>query len=304
MSDVKNLDHLRSRQDWIDYKNDVMKMPAHEKLRGIPHIRYINLDERPKRDELLKEQFSNYGITDYKRISASKYSAQKIKSDWHKYVSFEPTHNIRSISILVNMFNTIVDWYNEEFSETCLILEDDLCFDNVENWTYDWSVLMNYIPKNWECVQLHILGLKYMRMHMHQRTNNNQSASCFMINREYARKLIKLHYDNGRFKFMDNVGYGRCYEFPEIYYQSPDFLLYEIGPTYSIPLFTTNKKTKYLSDVHPSHINKHAIVADKVTSKWWKNQAPKYEYNDILAVDSQKSKDMIFKIGDGQESWI
>ena len=65
-----------------------------------------------------------------------------------------------------------------------------------------------------------------------------------------------------------------------------------------------NKKTKYLSDVHPSHINKHAIVADKVTSKWWKNQAPKYEYNDILAVDSQKSKDMIFKIGDGQESWI
>ena len=80
--------------------------------------------------------------------------------------------------------------------------------------------------------------------------------------------------------------------------------LYEIGPTYSIPLFTTNKKTKYLSDAHPSHINKHAIVADKVTSKWWKNQAPKYEYNDILAVDSQKSKDMIFKIGDGQESWI
>ena len=62
MSDVKNLGHLESRQDWIDYRNDVMKMPAHEKLRGIPHIRYINLDERPKRDELLREQFSKYRI--------------------------------------------------------------------------------------------------------------------------------------------------------------------------------------------------------------------------------------------------
>ena len=303
MSDVKNLESLVSREDWLDYKNDVMKMPAQEKLRGIPHIRYLNLDEREKRNKLLTEQFSKYGITDYKRIPASKYSAQKIESDWEKYVSRKPKHNLRSISILVNMFNTIVDWYNEGVSETCLILEDDLCFDNVENWTYDWSVLMNYIPKNWECVQLHILGLKYMRMHMHPRTNNNQSASCYMINREYARKLIKLHYDEGRFKFMNNFGYGRSLEFPKFYCESPDFLLYEIGPTYSIPLFTTNKELKYASDVLHTHINRHAMVADKVTSAWWKNQASKYEYNDILSVDSQKSKDMIFKIGDGQRSW-
>ena len=303
MSDVKNLGHLESRQDWIDYRNGVMKMPAHEKLRGIPHIRYINLDERPKRDKLLREQFSKYGITDYKRISASKYSARELKEHWYDHIWGPPKHNPRYTSILVNQLHSIVDWYNEEISETCLILEDDLSFDNVENWTYDWSVLMDYIPKNWQCVQLHILGLKYMRMNMHQRTNNNQGATCYMINREYAKKLIDLHYDSGKFRFMNNAGYGRCYEFPEFYTQSPDFVPYEIGPTYSIPLFTTNKELKYLSDAHASHVNKHAMVADKVVTEWWKNKAPNYEYNDILTIDSQKSKEMIFKIGDGQESW-
>ena len=308
MSDVKDLSLLESRQDWIDYRNDVMKMPTHEKLRGIPHIRYINLDERPKRDKLLKEQFSKHGITDYKRISASKYSAEELRTNWYDHVCTPQRHNLRYTSILVNQLHSIMDWYNEEVSETCLIIEDDLSFDNVANWTYDWSVLMDYIPRNWECVQLHILGLKYMKMHMHQRTNNNQGATCYMINRKYAKKLIDLHWsvrpeDGNRLRFLNNAGHGRCYEFPEYYTNSPDFVPYEIGLTYSIPLFTTNKELKYLSDAHHSHINKHALVADKVVTEWWKNEAPKYQYNDILTIDSQKSNELIFKIGDGQESW-
>ncbi len=306
MSDVKNLESLVSRQDWIDYRNDVIKMPAQEKLRGIPHIRYINLDERPRRDKLLKEQFSKYGITDYKRISASKYSAQELSSNWYDHICVPPTHNVRYTSILVNQLHSIIEWYNEEISETCLILEDDLSFDNVENWTYDWSVLMDYIPKNWECIQLHVLGLTFMQMNMHRRTNNDQGATCYMINRKYAKKLIDLHYrpeDKNRLRFFNNAGYGRSYEFPEFYTQSPDFVPYEIGPTYSIPLFTTNRELKYVSDAHGSHVNKHAIVADKVVREWWKNEAPKYQYNEILTIDSQKTKEMIFKIGDGQQSW-
>ena len=91
--------------------------------------------------------------------------------------------------------------------------------------------------------------------------------------------------------------------FPKFYYQSPDYVPYEIGITYSIPLLTTNRSLKYLSDAHISHINKHAIVADSCVRKWWTNEASKYELSDIFSINTSKIEDMLFKIGDGQQSW-
>ena len=273
----------------------------HEKLRGIPHIRYINLDERPKRNNLLEDEFSKYGITDYKRLSASTYSATKLRSNWDDFIHTPSTHAPRYTSILVNQLHSIIDWYQQEVSETCLILEDDLSFDLVEHWTFDWETLMSYIPKNWDCVQFHILGLKYMQMNLHRRTNNNQGATCYMINRRYAKKLIDIHWIDGKLKFHEN--YGMSELFPKFYYQSPDYVPYEIGITYSMPIFTTNRTLKYVSDAHESHINKHAIVADSCVRKWWKNEASKYQPSDIFSINTPKLKEMIFKIGDGQQSW-
>ena len=87
-----------------------------------------------------------------------------------------------------------------------------------------------------------------MQMNLHRRTNNNQGATCYMINRRYAKKLIDIHWIDGKLKFHEN--YGMSSTFPKFYYQSPDYVPYEIGVTYSIPLFTTNRALKYTSDAH------------------------------------------------------
>ena len=92
--------------------------------------------------------------------------------------------------------------------------------------------------------------------------------------------------------------------FQKYHYQSPDYVPYQIGITYSIPIFTTNRALKYVSDAHISHINKHAIVADSCVRKWWKNEASKYRLPLLFSIDTPKLKEMIFKVGEGRNSWV
>ena len=46
------------------------KNKAAYKLKGIPPIYYINLDDQPERAQYMEEQFKYWGIENYTRISA------------------------------------------------------------------------------------------------------------------------------------------------------------------------------------------------------------------------------------------
>ena len=70
------------------------------------------------------------------------------------------THAPRYTSILVNQLHSIIDWYQQEVSETCLILEDDLSFDLVEDWTFDWETLMSYIPQELGLCSVSYFGIE------------------------------------------------------------------------------------------------------------------------------------------------
>lgn len=270
-----------------------------EKLKEIPPIRYINLDHRTERKEYLESEFEKWGIENYTRLSASKYSSEVLRLKWNDLVDSPPTHDLKYTSILINQLHNIFDWYESNTSETCLILEDDLSFDLVEYWNFDWKYLMSKIPCNWDCVQFHILGLKYIQMNLHKRTHNNQGATCYMINRHYAKKLLNNHFKNGKFKFHTN--YGRYTSFPKFQYQSPDFVPYEMGLVYSMPIFTTNESLKWSSDAHHRKFNLHAKVSDTHVRNWWKNESKKYNLEELFYIDTPKTKDFIFKIDNGQE---
>ena len=43
------------------------------KLKGLPHIYYLNLDTEIERKTYMESQFSQWGIENYTRISASKF---------------------------------------------------------------------------------------------------------------------------------------------------------------------------------------------------------------------------------------
>ena len=264
----------------------------YDKLEGLPPIYYLNLDNRLDRREYMESQFNKFDIKQYTRVSANRYDPTKF-IEWYKFslIMSNKNNRISYISILVNQLQSIIDWYYSEVSETCLILEDDLNFSIIKYWNFDWKTLVNNLPPNWDCVQFHIIGESFIPMGLTRRTRNNHGATCYMISRHYAEKLIKMHYIDGKFKFYDSYNYSN--NWPVYHYQSPDFVPYEIGVTYSFPIFVTN--SSFISDCYyGTRINMMAKISDHTVAKWWKENGYKYSIEDLSCLDFTENKQ--FKI--------
>lgn len=258
-------------------------------LNSIPPVRYLNLDKNEDRRFFIEKQFEKYGVANFKRISADRYGVDKY-DEW----SFEGEINERPrLSTLLNQFQSIIDWYHEDSSETCIIAEDDLNLDLCKYWRFDWNYFESHLPCNWDCVQLHVVGEKYIPMGLSVRNRTLHSAACYLINRDFARKLKKIFYREGTFKFPTNYGYH--YSWPQYHYQSADFLPYNIGVTYSFPLFITNSSFKSDS-LGGKLINQMVIKSDKLVANWWVNRSKDYSLDDLFCCQNPDRMKLIVPI--------
>lgn len=268
-------------------------MSINPKLKGLPPVYYFNLEHRKDRKEYLEKQFLDHGITDYHRVDSSRYSVDNYKEWKSKVVIDKLRTEVWFLATLVDRIHGIIDWYNSNVSETCLVVEDDICFDTVQYWNFDWQTFVSNLPCNWECIQLHIIGESFVRINLSKWTLNNHSTGCILINRSYAEKLIKLHYIDNKFKLYSNYGYNG--NWPDYHYQSVDFVLYQIGVTYSIPLLTTNYN--FLSDgLRNGKINHMSKNCDVLVLDWWKNKSQNYTLDDIFCLNSTKRKQLIMEV--------
>lgn len=268
-------------------------MDTHQKLKNLPPIYYFNLEHRTDRREYLENQFSDYGITNYYRVNSSRYSVDNFEEWKSKVFTDKLRTRVWFLATLIDRMHGIIDWYNLNESETCLIVEDDLSLEPVQYWNFDWETFVNSLPCNWECVQLHIIGEDFVKMNLSKWTHNNHSTGCVLINRSYAEKLIKLHYVDNGFKLYSNYGYNQ--NWPEYHYQSVDFVLYQIGVTYSIPIFTTNYN--FISDgLRNGNINLMSKNTDIVVLEWWKNKSSQYTLDDLFYLNSPKRKKLIMEV--------
>lgn len=263
----------------------------HEKLEGIPPIYYLNLDESVDRKDYMESQFKLLGIQNYTRVSASRYHPSNFDI-WKDDLIFDEILNEKQcLSILRNQLQSIIDWYYSEVSETCLILEDDLCFSLINYWNFDWKTMITYLPCNWDCIQFHIIGEGYIQMGFNKRSRYNHGATCYMITRTYVEKLMKMHYIGGKFKLYNNYYYDSTW--PTYHYQSADFVPYEIGITYSFPIFITNYRFK--SDRN-NEVNQQAKSSDIIVSNWWSNESQNYSLEDLFGINKIDRKKLIYKL--------
>lgn len=264
-------------------------MKLHSKLEGLPPIYYFNLDHRTDRKDYIETQFMNYGVTNYHRVNSSRYSVENYKEWKPKVVIDKLRTQVWFLATLVDRMHGIIDWYNSNISETCLMVEDDICFEPIKYWNFDWKTFVDNLPCNWECIQLHIIGETFIQTSLSKWTRNNHSTGCILINRSYAEKLIKLHYIDNQFVLYSNYGYNS--NWPEYHYQSVDFVLYQIGVTYSVPIFTTNYN--FLSDGYRNgKINHMSKNCDILVLDWWKKTSPNYNLNDIFHLNCLKRKEL------------
>lgn len=262
------------------------------KFKKIPHIFYLNLDERQDKREYIEKQFQILGIKNFTRTSANRFSINTFDL-WKTKILCEPSNEIARLSTLLNQFQVIIDWYDSNSSEYCIIAEDDVNFLTAKYWPFTWEYFFSKLPCNWDCVQLHVIGEYFVPMGLSDRSNNNHSAACYLINRNFASKLKQMHYIEDKFQFYDNYGYNSSWL--KYHYQSADFVPYKIGVTYTFPLFITN--SDFLSDSYKNSNNFMAKKSDLVTLEWWKKFIEnKYTLEDIFSRNSDKRIELNLKV--------
>lgn len=291
MIQEKNMDTLIQENDSSKNSTKIINS-LRFKFKKIPHIFYLNLNQRVDKKDYIEKQFELLQIENFTRVSANRFSVNDFNS-WKNKIIGDPLNEIPRLSTLINQFQVIVDWYDSNTSEYCIIAEDDINFLTAKYWPFTWEHFFSRLPCNWDCVQLHVIGEHFLPMGLTKRSKNNHSAACYLINRNFASKLKEMHYIDDKFKFYNNYGYDSLW--PEYHYQSADFVPYQIGVTYTFPLFVTN--SDFMSDSYKNSKNFMAEKSDQLTLEWWKNLIDnKYTLEDIFSRDSDKRIELNLKI--------
>jgi hypothetical protein len=210
------------------------------KLKNLPPIYYINLDDHQQRKGYMEDQFSYWQIENYTRVTA--YDGRI--SDLSEILRGTYPENMTSgeIGCTCSHLKAIKEWYEHSDSSTALFMEDDVDINLAKYWNFTFSDFISRAPYAWDCIQLAIISTGDIHVPIHTRFANSFSTACYIITRRYAKKLIDLHVRGEQYR-LDNGVKPRA---------TADDLIYNAGLTYACPLFLY--RLELGSSIHPEHI--------------------------------------------------
>ena len=229
------------------------------KLKGLPPIYYLNLDEQPERKECMENQFKYWEIEDYTRISA--YDGRDGRDLGSILKGRYPDEMSSGEVGCVTSHLKALKYFLENSDASCaLIMEDDCDISTVKHWPFSWKDFFCKVPYDYDVVQLTIINPATVHLKMHRRFINDFSTACYMITRRHAQKLIDLHVRGDKYK-LDNGVKPRAV--------SEDTILGS-GKTYSIPLFLY--RLDMGSAIHPEHIDVFHKGSYNALMNFWQQQ--------------------------------
>jgi len=247
------------------------KNKAAYKLKGLPPIYYINLDEQPERAQYMEEQFKYWEIDNYERISA--YDGRD--DDLSDILKGRYPDNMTSgeIGCTTSHLKAIKHWYETSDSSYSMIVEDDLNLELVKYWNFTWNDFASKLPYDWDVVQLAIICTGNLHVQLHKRFVNDFSTAAYMITRHHAEKILKHHYRDGKYK-LDNGVKPRAVA---------DDLIYNSGNTFSIPIFLY--KIALGSSIHPEHIDIFHRNSHDGLLGFWQKEGPNLDIKALMDYD-------------------
>lgn len=223
------------------------------KLESFGPIYVINLKDRKDRKDFMLKQFKSHGIKDFTFIDAINGNTHNMESDVIKFDTL--TLTMPELGASMSHLIAIKTWLETSDSDHAIIMEDDVSFETVEYWDFNWSEFLKNINKKYDILQMCIIHNININTNTHLKEINDWSAGAYLIKREYAEKLIKKHYLDNKFNFyLDKKSVA-------------DFLVYYTAKTYSTPLFVTNLKLN--SSINQNHIlQSHTRSYNQITEFW------------------------------------
>ena len=249
------------------------KNKAAYKLKGLPEIYYINLDEQPERAKYMEDQFKYWEIERYTRISA--YDGREDR-DLGDILKGRYPDNMSSgeVGCVTSHLKAMKHWLENSDENHLLVMEDDCDLEVVKYWPFAWKDFYSKVPYDFDVVQLAIINPAQVHLQMHRRFVNDFSTACYMITRHHAQKLVDLHCRGDKYK-LDQGSKPRAVA---------DDLIYNSGNTFSIPLFLY--KIELGSSIHDIHIDVFHRSSYEGLWNFWRNQASDMEdWNRIFDYD-------------------
>ena len=270
-------------------------MNLKDKLKGIPPIILATIDERPDRQEYAEIQYDYWGITNYTKVSGSKYQLSTYE-DWKDLVILNPfedyhrkNHHIAEISITLAHLINIKNWLETSNDPYVMIMEDDYDLSFIDYWHFDWEYLMNNIPYDWDCIQMTFENEECMPCFLHPILSGHDTGAS-LINRRYAEKIISLHYKDGKFDLSQKIsnykwsGQGiKTFEGLGMPNFTTDYFLGHNGKTYCIPLFSVNPNFgSWAQNIDRREERVDLDFSYKACKRWWTELRDEYTLEEFF----------------------
>ena len=173
------------------------------KLKGMPHIYWINLDADEDRREYMENQFEYWEIENHTRIEGIDAREDDPAVYLKGIIPNDVTTN--ELGCCLSHLKAIKHFYENTDDEYCLILEDDANLDLAHYWNFTWSEFFSLLPYDWDCVQLTTICTGDIHIKLHLKFINDFSAAIYLISRHHAAKLIKHHIRRDKYKLDQGV---------------------------------------------------------------------------------------------------
>jgi len=247
------------------------KNKSANKLKGLPPIYCINLDDKTDRWQYMEDQFKYWEIEDYTRISA--YDGRE--DDLSDILKGRYPDNMTSgeVGCVTSHIKAMKHWLETSDAPCALMMEDDCDISTVKHWPFTWKDFYSKVPYDYDVVQLAIINPGAIHARLHKRFVNDFSTACYMITRHHAEKLIRLHCREDKYK-LDQGSKPRAVA---------DDLIYNSGNTYAIPLFLY--KIALGSDIHDIHIDVFHRSSHDGLWQFWRNNAIDMKWNEFFDYD-------------------
>lgn len=244
------------------------KNKAVHKLKGLPPIYCINLDDQPDRWKYMEDQFKYWEIENYTRISA--YDGRSDDLGDILKGRYPDAMNSGEVGCVTSHLKALKHFVENTDDQCALIMEDDCDLSTVSHWQFTWKDFFSKIPYAYDVVQLAIINPAQISVQIHRRFVNDFSTACYLITRRHAEKLIHFHVRGDKYK-LDNGCRPRAVA---------DDLIYNSGNTYAIPLLLY--KIELGSSIHKDHVDVFHKSSHEGLWQFWRNQAADQDWNKMF----------------------
>ena len=248
------------------------KNKAAFKLKGLPHIYYLNLDEEPERMMYMEAQLKYWEIENYTRISAYDGRDDRDLGDILKG-TYPDGMSSGEVGCTTSHLKAMKEFLKTDAS-CAIMMEDDCDIGTAAHWPFEWRDFFCKIPYDYDVIQLAVINPAAIHLQMHKRFVNDFSTACYMITRRHAQKLIDLHVRGDKYK-LDNGVKPRAVA---------DDLIYNSGNTFAMPLFLY--RIELGSSIHKEHIDVfHKSSYDGLWDFWRRQSVNIEDWNTLFDYD-------------------